>query len=523
MRALAILIGCISLFSSIESNAQFDYVLSDSSGVMLSDPECAKFSKRSVKRLEKLTSRIKKANDRYLDEFIKKQDELLQSLCTIDELGAEAMIQDACFSHRRFENICAREKDQKPMVYRAEIDTLTLAVNFLETNAKKGDSAGGRCLCKQFAELKAANKNLELELKRSELITNYIQERKNYLTRTLDATPFAHLQLNSISHSLHYYKAQLTELNTIFADRSKIEHFIFSKLLSNSQFSAFANAHGQLALPNAVNTTPAKLSFSQLLAEAPKATSDITNAIMSNKDMKKIDLRELGLETGKNMLGYSDTLTARAPDIAGDVGQDSLSGEVKSHKEIVKSNKEKEWKPNPLKTKRFVDRLNWGINFQADKRNNLFPLSGTLAINSSYQVHKNSNIGIASSYIIGFNRYMPHTNEQIPVIRSFQNNGINLRSFVDFKLKGAIFFQCNLERNYRRGMNASGNHSLFDLQSFDIRSTGFLAGLKIKYPSSNKLSKPTLEILYDFLSPKNGQPALVFRVGVEFNRKHGLR
>lgn len=520
MRALAILIGCISLFSSIESNGQFDYVVPDSSSLIISDAHCAKFQKRSVNRIEKLTARIKKANDHYLEDFIKRQNALLESLCTINELGAEAMMQDALYSHKRFENTCDREKNYEPGLYRPEIDTLTLAVSFLDS---KSNGEGGNCLCPHLKSVKAASENLKLELKRSELITNYIQERTNYLTRTLADTPFAQFQMNSISHSLHYYKAQIAEFNAIFADRSKIENLIFSKLLANSQFSAFVNAQGQLALPNTVNATPAKLSISQLLAEAPKATTDITSAILSKSDVNRVEIKELVTDAGTDMLSGLDSLGSKSLDLVEDTERDSLSTKGHVQNEIVKKNKEKVWKPNPLKTKRFIDRLNWGLNFQADRRNNLFPLSGTLAINTSYQVHRNANIGMASSYIIGFSRYVPFTNEQIPVIRSFQSNGINFRSFIDFKLRGAIYFQCNLEKNYRKGSYTSRDYSLFDLRSYDFQSTSFLGGLKIKYPSSNKLSKPTLEILYDFLSPKNGQPALVFRVGVEFSRKHSLR
>jgi hypothetical protein len=186
-------------------------------------------------------------------------------------------------------------------------------------------------------------------------------------------------------------------------------------------------------------------------------------------------------------------------------------------KQVDKS-KNNEWQPNPLKTKRFIDRLNYGGTFQADKRNNFFPTSGTLAGQSSYQLHKNSNIGIGASWIIGFDRSRGSGLSELPVIQSFNSSGFGMRSFIDFKLRSSIFIQGGYERNYRSllRVNQLWNDKIGVTQSC-------LLGLKLKYRSSNKQSKPTLELLYDFMHNQTGQPAFVMRMGVEFNRKHGIK
>ena len=183
----------------------------------------------------------------------------------------------------------------------------------------------------------------------------------------------------------------------------------------------------------------------------------------------------------------------------------------------VKNRDKQEWRPNPLKTKRIVDRINYGSNFQFDPRTTFLPSSSTFSASISYQISPFSNLGIGTSYV-----------QPLPVRQSNKETkiyfptspGYGIRSSIDLKMYKHIYLQVGYERNYRSYIQglvlSTENAQLSCLQSG-------LVGLKIRYPVKNKLSRPTLEMLYDFLSQQTGQPAFMLRTGIEFNGKHALK
>jgi hypothetical protein len=140
MRALNILIVLsIVFFTSKPILAQEDYVATSTTALEINEKQCSRFAKHSVKRIDKLTARIKKTNDAYLAKFKNAENALMQKLCFINEQSAEAMMQDAWYSFNRFENMCAREGNQAPKGYFAELDTLTQATEFLSTHTSAPD------------------------------------------------------------------------------------------------------------------------------------------------------------------------------------------------------------------------------------------------------------------------------------------------------------------------------------------------------------------------------------------------
>jgi hypothetical protein len=565
MRALTILIVLSIVFFTYKPIlAQEDYVATNTTALEINEKQCSRFAKHSVKRIDKLTARIKKTNDAYLAKFKNAENALMQKLCFINELSAEAMMQDAWYSFNRFENMCARECNQSPKGYFAELDTLTQATEYLEeiSNSKfqipdssaaqfeiwNLESENSTCVCSGLSEIKTANARLKKELKRSEMIGQYMRERQTFLNKALGKNPEGLAAMQGMRECTHYYSAQIKEYKNIFSDRTRLEKLLLSKLSKQPAFAEFIGTNGQLAIPAGRPSLSSgegpRVRLEDLLAQAPDETKALMTALQTPAGAKAVELQQkfdeikkmatdakVEVENAKTTLQKATNMPGPERDIAADSlkqkdnkstahGQSKQESPDSLNQPTSKSinQQDKNWQPNPLKTKRFIDRLNYGGTFQADKRNNFFPTSGTLAGQSSYQLHKNSNIGIGASWIIGFDRNRGSGLSELPVIQSFNSNGFGMRSFIDFKLRSSIFIQGGYERNYRSLMRV--NQLWKDKVGV---SQSCLLGLKLKYRSSNKQSKPTLELLYDFMHNHTGQPAFVMRMGVEFNRKHGIK
>jgi hypothetical protein len=116
-------------------------------------------------------------------------------------------------------------------------------------------------------------------------------------------------------------------------------------------------------------------------------------------------------------------------------------------------------------------------------------------------LNNKSTIGIGAAYRLGWG------NDWNDIKLSHQ--GVGLRSYLDWKIKGSFYFSGGYEQNYRAMI-----HSIAQLQNYSAWQTSGLIGVSKKY-SINKRFKGEMKFLWDFMSyqqvPK-AQPIL-FRLG----------
>ena len=165
-----------------------------------------------------------------------------------------------------------------------------------------------------------------------------------------------------------------------------------------------------------------------------------------------------------------------------------------------------DFRPNNEKTKSFLKRLEYGTNIQTQRSNNLFPITSDLGLSIGYKVTDKSMIGIGASYKLGWGHGWNN-------IRLTQE-GVGLRSYIDWKLKGSFWMSGGYEMNYRSAFN-----SVVQLKYLNAWQQSGLIGLSKVISVKTKFFKKTkLQLLWDFLSyqqlPKT-QP-IVFRIGYTF-------
>jgi hypothetical protein len=170
-----------------------------------------------------------------------------------------------------------------------------------------------------------------------------------------------------------------------------------------------------------------------------------------------------------------------------------------------------DFKPNPLKTKRFIDRVTYGGNLQFIPSTYIYPLGCGLGAQVAYQLHVKSSAGLGASYTAGFGKDIGHL--------KYSHSGYGIRSFVDYQLKKILYLQGGAERNFLPQTKAFPGETIFTNQLTPANAA--LLGLKVK-ANAQKQSSQTLEINYNFLHTERS-PALVVRAGWEFGGKRRVR
>jgi len=523
VRIPPVLILSICLFASCDLFAQQEeYVSEKAKPVKLTEKQCRKAGKRAIKKCDKLTARVQKTTNAYLGIYEKAEDAMLHKICNFDERHAESLLNTGLYAHRRMNSTLER-KASEPMHQRLpEFDSLQLATKYLEQNSKTQDTI---CNCNEMGDLKAAQQRLKAELKRFELVREHISDRVAYLGQLTDQYPALKASMPALQKPNYYLGAQTKEYLSLFSDRSGAEKKLFGLLNQLPGFKELGGAESLLAGIKPPAQQPAidvgKLQSMEGAKDQLKAAADANGIkapeLLSNEKIKewKKQAKEVKSITQDPAEYVQAQVENKLPEEVDEL-KENLPDSIAPPKHTKeKAEKEEKWKPNPLKTKRFMDRLTYGMNLQADPSTRFLPTTGSLAGQVSYKITTKMNIGIGASYMLAFANFNRTEEEkQQPFITT---GGYTLRSYYDYKIKGPLYLQVNYELAYRHA-----NQSLRAAMPFGEGKQAAMAGLKLKTPSSRKRQQ-TMEVLYDFRHRYTGQPAVVVRFGMEFLPKRGIR
>lgn len=154
-----------------------------------------------------------------------------------------------------------------------------------------------------------------------------------------------------------------------------------------------------------------------------------------------------------------------------------------------------------------MERIELGTNFQNTGSNSFLPATSDLGLSLGFRINDKSIVGVGASYKLGWGKN----------IRSikFTHEGIGIRSFLDWKLKGSLFISGGYEQNYRTRFN---NLQLLRTNPSYWQTSGLLGISKIVSMNNKWLKKTKVQLYYDFMYKQNipvTQPVL-FRFGYGF-------
>ncbi len=463
----------------------FIYTYSQDSSLYQHSRLLTKFAERTLKACAELEEKLDKAADRILEKFSKEETRLIRKLEKIDSMAAAKLIQDAAMRLERLKHELAIDKI-KP-AYIASLDTLLTSFRFI--NSEEGIVASLAGSKEKFRQALDELKGLQSQFGKAEKIKIYLQERKRYLKEKFSQLGFSK-HLKRINKQVHYYQAKIGEYKQLLNDKDKLSRKVMELVSRTDVFKKFmrknswlasliplpSGATGQTADPTGFAGLQTRVQLNTLLQQAsggPNATQQFQQSIQG----AQASVNEL-----RNKL-------------------EGLIGTGKGELEMP------DFKPNSQRAKSFFKRLEFGSNLQSQRTNGLLPASSDLGLSAGYKLNDKSIIGIGFSYKMGWG------NGGINNIR-LSHEGIGLRSFVDWQLKGSFWLSGGYEQNYRSAFN-----SISQLRDFnEWQSSGLLGMSKVVSLKSKILKNTKLQLLWDFLSYRQRPQtaAMLFRIGYSF-------
>lgn len=429
------------------------------------------------KKASSLEAKFDQGTEKYLSKLQKQEAKLKEKIWKKDTALAKQL-----FSGIEEKYAALKKAPQKlskySSVYSGHLDSLTTALNFLK--GKKLTSPELQKTLSQF-------NGLQGKFNQTEIIKKFLSERKQLLKENLEKLGLLK-ELKGFNKQAYYYAAQLKEYKALWEDPSKLEKKVLELVMKTDKFKDFFSRNSQLAslfvLPgSANNAATAALQGLQTRASVQQGIQDrfgtgpqVQQMISQNIQSAQGQLNEL-----KNKLAQYGS---------GSYG--NSSGDIEMPEGF---------KPNAQKTKTFLQRIEYGANVQNQKARSFFPVTSDLGLSLGYKLNDKSAIGIGASYKLGWGKGWNN-------IR-MTSEGLGLRSYVDYKLKGSLYISGGYEQNYRTAFS-----SIQQLKDYSAWQSSGLLGLSKKYKVSKKL-KGDMKLLWDFLSyqqtPRN--QAILFRVG----------
>ncbi len=360
-------------------------------------------------------------------------------------------------------------------------DKLTTSVKYLEDQKDKLDKK----FVQPISNTKKKLEELEKDVNNTEAVEAFIKERKKQLVDEAFKYLGKSKYLTKIDKEAYYYVETLRNYKELFNDKKKAEELALKLLNKIPAFTEFAQKNSMLA--QLFGSPSGGGNMANLAGLQTRAG---VNALIQNRlAAGGPSAREA---FSQNMQQAQAELTQLKDKIM-KVGGSSSEANIPS------------FKPNEQRSKTFLQRLEFGSNFQFAKNNSLVPTTADIALSVGYKLNDKSIIGIGASYKMGLGSI-----QRI----SISHQGIGLRSFIDWKLKKQFFVTGGFEMNYNARFK-----NIDQLQNYSDWQQSGLVGLTKKLNIKTKFFKGTsVQLLYDMLYRQHNpvsQPVL-FRMGYSF-------
>ncbi len=437
-----------------------------------------KFAASVADKSRKLENKLVSKSMKVLSAMQKQEEKIYRKLLsTMDSLQARLKLDEVKSKYAAIRNPAIVSKAKQ---YIPNLDSLKTTLKFLDANG-----VGGKV---KDALSKAGS--LQNKFQQADEIKQFIRERKEQLKSICEKLGLVK-QLKKINKQVYYYAAQIKEYKEILKDPKKIEKKALELLSKTKLWKDFMKKNSLLA---SLFRTPGDPNdpISQANLAGLQTRLQVDNLIQQQVAAGGPNAQQ---QFQQNLLAGQEQLSQLKDKIVKFGGRSS--------EDIMPEG----FKKNEQKTKSFLKRLEYGANIQSQKANNFFPTTSDIGLSIGYKPNDNSVIGIGASYKMGWGRGWNN-------IR-ISNQGLGLRSYIDWKLKGSLWISGGYEQNYKNEFR-----SIDQLKDYTAwQNSGLIGVSKIISMKSKLFKKTKIQVLWDFLSYRAvpvGQP-LIFRVGYNFN------
>ncbi|GGB19841.1 hypothetical protein GCM10011511_49500 [Puia dinghuensis] len=460
------------------------------------------------RKTHRIDEDLDKTTRQYLQRLAREEDKLNKQLQKKDSAAARRIFAGSQAGYQQLQQSLQQrtgQLDKLRNVYSGHLDSMKTALSFLqqpnqELSAKVKDAVAGV-------------DQLQGRLNQAEEVKKFLAQRQAYLQQQLQKFGMT-AQLDQFKRTAYYYKAQVAEYKKTFEDPAKIEAKTMEALSNLPAFRDFFAKNSQLGslfrLPGSGTPTAGGAAIPGL-PTADDLNKELTQRFGSVPDLQQVAQQATGGGDASQLTQLKDKFS-QTTDLGGTGGltgglggsgtgsSGGISGDGAGGSDKDMPN----FKPNGQKTKKFGQRLEYGINAQTTQSNSFFPATTAFGLSVGYKLNDKSVVGIGASYRMGWGRDIHHI--------AISEQGAGFRSYLDWKLKGSFWVSGGAELNYQPLVS-----TLSALSSYNAWQKSALLGLSKKYKAGRKLNG-NVQLLYDFLYRQH-VPATqpwVFRVGYSF-------
>ncbi len=451
-----------------------------------------KYYSKVNKKISSIDEQLTKKSVKYLAKFQRQERKLQEKL---KKLNPEVAVENAT---EKYNELSQKIKTCLPVgmgktagvnkivggEYNPYMDSLGTSLSFLKQFKGVGD---------KIKEPLAGFNSLQGKLQQSEKIKEFIAERRNQIKELL--SKYTKLpgglknQYDKLSKTAWYYSAQVKEYKEMLKDPEKIEKKALALLNKLPAFQKFMKENSQLAslfrIPGSPSSGGGQGEALTGLQTRSSVQSLIQQRIASGGPNAQAQIQQnlAAAQAGLNKL----------KDKINQLSNGGGSGDPEMPN----------FKPNSQKTKSFLKRLEHTADMQFGKTNSLLPSTANIGLGLGYKLNDKSIAGIGLSYKMGMGT-VQHIN--------ITHQGIGLRSYADYKIKGSFYVSGGYEMNYNAAFK-----NIAQLKNYSAWQRSGLIGASKKYKITKKV-KGEMKLLYDLLANEHipvTQP-VVFRIGYKF-------
>lgn len=463
-------------FITVSSNGQTLSAAIDSNKLVKS------YLDEAEKKASYLNEHIEKKTLKLILSTQKQEVKLRNKLFKKDTLAAIALFPKDQELNSQLTKQITNPQGQTLQEYIPGFDSLKTSLAFLNNPGSALQQKLPPQLKEKLSVVNTQIATLQSRMQAAEDIKQQIKQRRQVLEQQLANYGLAK-NLKKFNKEVYYYQQQLSEYKSLLKDRKKAEAKMLAALQKLPAFQKFMKEHSQLA---SMFRVPDSYGTPQSLAGLQSRAS-LQNELLQRFGGTGVNPQQLIGQQVQQAQGELNKLKDKVINFGGGSSDMEMP----------------DFKPNTQKTKRFLNRFEYGANVQSQKSRGLLPVTSDLALTAGYKLNDKSIIGIGAAYKLGWGSGWQHI--------KLSNQGIGLRSFIDYKLKGSFWLTGGYEQTFQQAFK-----TIQELQRFDAWQTSGLLGLTKKYKIGKKTNN--LQLLWDFLSYQQvpRRQAVVFRVGYVF-------
>jgi hypothetical protein len=431
---------------------------------------------RINRKISSVQNKMDQKTEKALSTMSRQESKMLAKIRKRNPAAADQLLNDpSAINYQELQQKYSSANNAPLKEYLPHVDSLGTSLKFLQESP--GSPADGSL--KHTAAVVSSNlQQVQGKLGSAEQMETLIKSRRDAFKEQLSNLGMLK-ELKAYNKQAYYYKEQMNEYKAMLNDSKKMEQKLISVLSKNALYKSFLQKNSMLA------------QLFSLPQDYGSAAS--LEGLQTRAQVQSVVLQRLGGGGADATQYLNQSMQTAKAQIA------KLADQVNSQASGGKDFSMPGFTPNQQKTKPFLSRLEVGLNIQSAKSNIWFPTSSDIGLSIGYKINGKSILGVGAAYKMGWGKDIHHI--------VVTNEGIGVRTFVDWKLKGSFYASGGYEKNYNfqfKNLNNLGFNS-------PQWSNSALIGISKKYKLGSR--KGELKLLYDVLHNQNHNNPILFRTG----------